>query len=91
MKCPKGMLVDHVNRNMLDNRRSNLRICDHSVNCWNRKGNWKNNTSGFSGVWKRILKDEEIRWDAFIMIRGKRLRLGSFLNFKEEIFCSNSV
>jgi len=36
MNPPKGMDVDHINRNMLDNRRCNLRICDRSHNNMNR-------------------------------------------------------
>lgn len=41
--------VDHVNSNKIDNRMSNLRICDKSKNMMN-KGMLKNNTTGFKGV-----------------------------------------
>jgi len=41
--------IDHINKNTLDNRRCNLRLCSNSQNQMNR-GMPKNNTSGFKGV-----------------------------------------
>jgi hypothetical protein len=47
MNAKKGEIVDHINRDPLDNRRKNLRIVTKRQNCLNKK--CKNGT-GFIGV-----------------------------------------
>ena len=37
MGCPQGLVVDHLNHNPRDNRRSNLRVCTQSENILNSR------------------------------------------------------
>lgn len=67
-------IVDHINGNTLDNRKSNLRICSQSENCCNRK-KAKTNTSGYKGV---NFKKQTGKFVARIGRNGKRLFLGYF-------------
>lgn len=77
--CPKGMLVDHINRNKKDNRICNLRICNKSQNAYNTTLN-RLNKSGYKGVYFR--KDTK-KWVAEIKHNYKKHCLGCF-NSKEE-------
>ena len=72
--APKGVLVDHINGNGLDNRHCNLRWATHAQNLQNRKIH-KNNTSGFKGVYWRA---REKKWIARIRANGKTRDLGYF-------------
>jgi hypothetical protein len=47
MKAKEGQIIDHINRNPLDNRRQNLRFVTKRQNCLNRRCK---NGSGFVGV-----------------------------------------
>lgn len=87
MAAKKGAEVDHVNRNKLDNRKSNLRIATRSQNNHN-VGLRKDNTSGQKGV--SYFKPRN-SWVARIQIEGKRFYLGSFKNRDQAIIASQEA
>jgi hypothetical protein len=75
----KYKMIDHINHDGLDNRRCNLRPCNHSQNAINSKLA-KNNTSNIRGVYWR--KDRE-KWRVRIMGNGIYFSLGCFSNKKD--------
>ena len=75
LESPKGMCVDHINGNGLDNRKSNLRPATMMQNNWNRRKRRGYSTSRFKGV-SRAKK--ACKWRAQIKCDGKDKYLGVF-------------
>jgi len=75
----KSGLTDHKNRNTLDNRRENIRPCNHAQNAANTAKH-RNNTSGFKGVTWSISNNG---WVAQCCVHGKHHYLGTH-STKEE-------
>jgi hypothetical protein len=71
MYAPKGSIVDHIDHNILNNRRCNLRVCTPEQNYANAGP--RGGSSGFVGVWRHGKK-----WAAGIHWQGKHLHLGIF-------------
>lgn len=74
-----GSIVDHINMNGLDNRKSNLRYASRSHNGANtKKLNTHGATSVYKGVYLETYKSQNSRWRARVKVNGKRINLGSF-------------
>jgi len=73
-KIPKGMFIDHINNNRLDNRIDNLRIVTPMENT-QKTIRGKNNHSGYAGVsFDKITN----KWKAQISINSKTVNLGRY-------------
>jgi len=76
MNAQKGEYVDHKNQDILDNRRSNLRLCSFTQNCQNTRLRLKSQ-SGIKGVfWNK----RKLRWEASITVNKKEIYLGKFID-----------
>jgi hypothetical protein len=74
-----SIIIDHINRNKLDNRRKNLRRGTLSQNSANRLKNTKiKSTSKYKGV-----SLSNGKWKVHIKHKGQRYNLGTFINEKE--------
>lgn len=74
MNAPKGMQVDHIDGDCLNNRRGNLRVCTQSQNSHNSRLSVRN-TSGYKGV--RFSKQRK-KWMVFITVNGTVTNFGYF-------------
>lgn len=72
LKAPSDLIVDHKDRNTLNNCKDNLRLATLSESAANRKVTWGTNKS--QGVYKN-------KWGSYtasIAVNGRRIYLGSF-------------
>lgn len=79
--APSGLEWDHINRDKLDNRRSNLRLVTHLENIRN-SGARSNSQSGVKGVHPHHYR-RGLVWRATISVAGKQTHLGCFNTLEE--------
>jgi len=81
MNAPDGLIVDHINHDVRDNRKCNLRVVNDQNSVRNR-GLYSNNKSGIIGVgWM----SREQRWRAEIRIDRKSIYLGYYDNLDDAV------
>lgn len=77
----KGEQVDHINHNVRDNRRSNLRICTTAQQSYNKRKR-VDNTQLYKGV-ESLKWNKNPKYRARIRKNGKRVSLGVYETAKE--------
>ena len=70
--CPGDGMVDHVNRDPLDNRACNLRLATAAANCQNRASKVGSN-SGYLGV-----RRNKTRWSASLSFNREMIFVGNY-------------
>lgn len=79
--------VDHINGDVLDNRKSNLRICSNKENSRNTAQH-KDNMSGYKGVsWDKVRQ----KWIAQIGVDYKSYNLGGYEHIKDAAHAYNAA
>jgi len=80
--APKGYYVDHINHDMLDNRKENLRICTSSQNVGNSVLS-KRSKTGFKGVYYGPSYSKQKPYMAHICKNRKLIHLGMYATIEE--------
>lgn len=75
----EDIVIDHINRNPLDNRKSNLRKCNTVLNTYNKDYN-SNSTSKVKGVsWNKAMQ----KWRGQVQVNGVRIYTHPYKSFEE--------
>jgi hypothetical protein len=77
LEVPKGMVVDHINNDTMDNRNANLRAATRAQNSRNRKKISRQCSSKYKGVWWH---KSSLKWGATVVFEKKKIHLGTFKN-----------
>ena len=87
MNVSDNKILDHINRDRLDNRKCNLRICTHKENHRNKK--YENTFSEYKGVYKSYSRKKPFR--ARIKLNGININLGNYKTAKEAAVVYNEI
>jgi hypothetical protein len=88
LKPPIGMVCDHINRNGLDNRRCNIRICTQGNNCMNQNAERPRSTSCYKGV---SLRSDGKTWRSRLKTKNKIYNIGTFNSEIDAAMAYNEV
>lgn len=83
MNLENDEIIDHIDRNKLNNLENNLRKCTHSQNSCNKKSH---GISKYLGVSQ---KKGRQKWDVYIQINNKNKFMGSFISEKDAALSYN--
>lgn len=84
---PKWAITDHINCDIMDNRRENLREATATQNAQNRSAR-KGRTCNITGI---DYHKNSCKWRARIMLNGKAIYLGHFDNIEIAIGVRNQA
>jgi len=83
MNAPRGTDVDHVDGDVFNAKRENLRLCTRAQNNMNRK---VDNKTGYKGVyWHKVAN----KWAARIMFKRQSYHLGLYTDIQEAAVAYN--
>ena len=80
MNAKKGDYIDHINHNILDNRKINLRICTNQQNSFNARKPKGNLSSKYKGV---HFHKKAKKWQAQAKLNYEYIYIGLFNTEKE--------
>lgn len=88
MNAEKGVEVDHINHNTLDNRKENLRICTRNENEHNRSKTNIENPRNYSSKYKGVaINKQNNYYEAKIIKDSKKIFIGYF---EDEVVAANA-
>lgn len=86
---PENMVVDHINGNGLDNRKSNLRVVTQAQNNQNRRGATRaNSSSGFRGVY---WDNRRNKWKVAVKVNKRTIQVGRFDSLHQAVIAAKEA